>query len=69
MAKQYYFVVYYDTETKEWCSDPEREDAVFHNDRVWDTASEEWERGEFGEGTEADAIASELDTILNKASA
>jgi hypothetical protein len=69
MSKQYYFVVFYDTETKEWRSDPEREDAVFDNDRVWDTEKDEWERGEFGEGTEADEVAIKLDEILNNASA
>ena len=66
MSKQYYFVVFYDDETKEWSSDPEREDAVFHDDRVWDTETETWDRGEFGEGTEADEIADGLDQLLKK---
>jgi hypothetical protein len=64
LSKQYYFVVFYDTETGEWNSDPEREDAVFHDDRVWDTETEEWERGEFGEGTEADEVATKLNDLL-----
>ncbi len=67
MSKQYYFVVFYDTETGEWLADPEREDAVFGNDRVWDTKTEEWERGEFGEDTEADRVATNLDRILREA--
>lgn len=64
MSKQHYFVVFYDTETGEWRTDPEREDAVFHDDRVWDTETEEWTRGDFGEGGESDTIANNLDAIL-----
>lgn len=67
MAKQYYFVVFYDTETKTWQADPAREDAVFQDARVWDTEKNEWSDGEFGEGTESDEIANNLDTILAKA--
>jgi hypothetical protein len=66
MSKQYYFVVFYDTESGEWSSDPEREDAVFRDDRVWDTETEMWDRGEFEEGTEADEIATKLDELLKK---
>jgi hypothetical protein len=64
MSKQHYFVVFHDSETGEWTTDPEREDAVFRDDRVWDTETEEWSRGEFGEGTESDQIATALDAIL-----
>jgi hypothetical protein len=66
MSKQYYFVVFYDTETGEWSSDPEREDAVFRDDRVWDTETEMWERAEFEMNTEADEIATKLDELLKK---
>ena len=64
MSKQYYFVVYYDTEDNKWYSDPEREEAVFHDDRVWDTDREQWDEAEFGEGTEADKVATKLDELL-----
>ena len=66
MSKQYYFVVYYDTEDGKWYSDPAREDAVFGDDRVWDTDLERWEEAEFGdlEATEADEVAIKLDEIL-----
>lgn len=66
MSKQYYFVVFYDTETGEWSSDPEREDAVFGDARVWDTELEMWDRAEFDTNTEADKIATNLDELLKK---
>lgn len=46
MAKQVYFVVYYDEETGEFYSDGDRAEAVFNGDDVWDDSDNDddnWE--------------------------
>ena len=42
MIKQYHFVVVYDTETKEWSTEPDVS-MNFDSGDVWDNETQEWE--------------------------
>jgi hypothetical protein len=42
MSKQYHFVVVYDTETKEWSTEPDVS-MNFDSGDVWDNDTQEWE--------------------------
>jgi hypothetical protein len=42
MSKQYHFVVVYDTETKEWSTEPDVS-MNFDSGDVWDNETQEWE--------------------------
>lgn len=43
MAKQVYFVVYFDTEDGAFAIDDDRAEAVFGGEDVWNAEIEEWE--------------------------
>ena len=43
MAKQVYFVVYFDTEDGSFAIDDDRAEAVFDGADVWDSEIEEWD--------------------------
>jgi hypothetical protein len=68
MAKQYHYVVCYDTETKQFSLDPESLDNNFHNGEVWNEEAGEWEGFRNTEELEADFVAIEdkLAGELNK---
>ena len=48
--KQYYFVVYYDSETGKWVHDVETEQAMFGNRMIWNNYTSEFESGYLGDG-------------------
>jgi hypothetical protein len=68
MAKQYHYVVCYDTETKQFSLDAETLDNRFDHGEVWNTVANEWESFQNTEELEADFIAIEdkLAGELNK---
>jgi hypothetical protein len=66
-AKQYHFVVMYDTETKKWSTEPDV--SLNHgNGDVWVEANEEWEVNTC-ETDEANAITDAIGKIMNEAPA
>ena len=52
MAKQYHFVVVYDTETDEFEADYDTQEAKFDDRPIYDTESGEWE--DYGEELDDD---------------
>ena len=67
MSKQYHFVVVYDTETKEWSTEPDVS-MNFDSGDVWDTETQEWEFNTL-ETPEADAITDAIGRIMSNAPA
>jgi hypothetical protein len=59
----YYYVVYFDEETKEWKHDYETESIKFDDGTIWNTETEEWESGYREDGTWNDT-QEEVDLIL-----
>jgi hypothetical protein len=50
MSKQHYFVIYFDTATKQWAHDPELEELKFQNKTIWCHETEDWQHGYLGDG-------------------
>ena len=64
-GKQYHFVVMYDTETKQWSTEP---DVSLNHDNgdVWNEQTEEWEVNTC-ETDEENAITDAIGKIMNEA--
>ena len=67
MSKQYHFVVVYDTETKEWSTEPDVS-MNFDSGDVWDNETQEWEFNTL-ETPEANAITDAIAKIMREAPA
>jgi len=67
MSKQYHFVVVYDTETKEWSTEPDVS-MNFDSGDVWDTKTQEWEFNTC-DTPEQNAITNAISKIMSNAPA
>jgi len=67
MSKQYHFVVVYDTETKEWSTEPDVS-MNFDSGDVWDTDTQEWEFNTC-DTAEQNAITDAIAVIMRNAPA
>ena len=47
--KQYYFVVYYDSNTNRWVHDVEVEESMFGNSMIWNNDTSGFESGYLGD--------------------
>jgi hypothetical protein len=63
-AKQYHFVVMYDTETKSWSTSPDVS-INFDNGDVWNEETQEWEFNIL-ETEEADEITNAIGKIMSE---
>lgn len=71
----YYYLVYFDEETKEWTHDVDSEEIRLEGRTIWNTETEEWESGYLGDGIwndkqdKADEIMNDGLLYLNRISA
>jgi hypothetical protein len=60
----YYYLVYFDEETKEWIHDVDSEEIRLEGKTIWNTETEEWESGYLGDGIWNDK-QDKTDEIMN----
>ena len=60
----YYYLVYFDEETKEWIHDVDSEEIRLEGKTIWNTETEEWESGYLGDGIWNDK-QDKVDEIMN----
>jgi hypothetical protein len=60
----YYYLVYFDEETKEWIHDVDSEEIRLEGKTIWNTEKEEWESGYLGDGIWNDK-QDKVDEIMN----
>jgi hypothetical protein len=63
--KQYYFVVYYDSNTGKWLQDVETEQAMFGNRMIWNNYTSEFESGYLGD-EKFEENEEEVSALFNK---
>lgn len=69
MSKQHYFIIYFDTATKQWAHDPELEQVLFGNSTVMCDETNEWQNAYLGDGIfndNNDDITDMLSAYLSK---
>lgn len=60
----YYYLIFFDEETKEWIHDVDSEENRLQGKTVWNPETEEWESGYLGDGIWNDK-QDKVDEIMN----